>query len=37
MISFYLPWKHQKAKDFLLFSGGTKWEYLPEKGYIADY
>ena len=23
-IPFWLPWKHQKTKDFLMFSGGSK-------------
>ena len=27
---FYTPWKHQKTKGFLLFSGVTKWEHWQE-------
>ena len=29
MFPFYTPWKHQKTKGFLVFSGGTKWEHWP--------
>ena len=29
---FYTPWKHQKTKGFLVFSGGMKWEPWPEMG-----
>ena len=25
------PWKQQEACDFLVFSGGIKWEYWPEE------
>ena len=32
MFPFYNPWKHQKTKDFLVFSGGIKWEHWPEMG-----
>ena len=27
---FYTPWKHQKTKDFLVFSGGIRWDHLLE-------
>ena len=30
--SHYTPWKHQKTKGFLVFSGGIGWEYWPEMG-----
>ena len=30
MFPFYNPWKHQKTKGFLVFSGGIKWEHWPE-------
>ena len=30
---FYTPWKHEKTKIFLVFSGGIKWEHSPEMGY----
>ena len=30
---FYTPWKHQKIKDFLGFSGGGKWDHWPGMGY----
>ena len=29
---FYTPWKHQKTKGFLVFSGVLKWEHWPEIG-----
>ena len=29
---FYTPWKHQKTKGYLMFSGGIKWEVWPEMG-----
>ena len=32
MFPFYTPWKHQKTKGFLLFSGGIKWDHWPEIG-----
>ena len=25
LVSFYSPWKHQKNKGFLMFSGGIEW------------
>ena len=27
---FYTPWKHQKTVDFLMVSGGIKWEHWLE-------
>ena len=30
MFLFYTPWKHQKTKGFLVFSGGIKWEHWLE-------
>ena len=30
MFPFYTPWKHQKTKGFLVFSGGIKWEHWPK-------
>ena len=27
MFPFYILWKYQKTKGFLVFSGGIKWEY----------
>ena len=32
MFPFYIPWKHQKTKGFLLFSGGIKWKHWLEMG-----
>ena len=32
MFPFYCPRKHQKTKDFLLFSGGLKSEHCLEMG-----
>ena len=32
MFPFYTLWKHQKTFGFLVFSGGIKWEHLPEMG-----
>ena len=32
MFPFYPPLKHQKTFDFLVFSGGIKWEHWPEMG-----
>ena len=32
MFPFYTPWKQQKTKDFLVFSGDVKWEHWPEMG-----
>ena len=35
MFPFYTilySWKHQKTFDFLVFSGGIKWEHWPEMG-----
>ena len=26
IFSFYIPWKHQEMRDFLVFSGSIKWE-----------
>ena len=26
IFSFYIPWKHQKTRDFMVFSGSIKWE-----------
>ena len=33
MFPFYTPWKHQKIKGFLVFSGGIKWEHWSEIGW----
>ena len=27
MLPFYIPWKYQKTKGFLVFSVGIKWQY----------
>ena len=32
MFLFCTPWKYQKTKGFLMFSGGIKWEHWPEMG-----
>ena len=32
MFHFYTPWKHQKAKDFLMFSGGIEMEHWLKMG-----
>ena len=32
MFPFYTPWKQQKTKGFLVFSGGIKSEHWPEMG-----
>ena len=32
MSPLYTPWKHQKTKAFLVFSGDMKWENWPEIG-----
>ena len=32
MFPFYTPWKHQKTFDFLVFSGGIRWEHWPNIG-----
>ena len=32
MFPFHTPWKHQKTKGFLVFSGDTKWELWPDMG-----
>ena len=37
MFHFYNPWKSQKTKGFLTFSGGTEMEYWHEMGYIYDF
>ena len=33
MFPFYTPWKQQKTKGFLLFSGGIKWEHWLGTGW----
>ena len=33
MLPFYTPWKHQKTKLFLVFSGGIKWEHWQNMGW----
>ena len=30
LLLFYTPWKHQKTRGFLMFSGGIKWDYWPK-------
>ena len=30
ILPFYTPRKHQKTKDFLMFSGGIRWDHLLE-------
>ena len=32
MFPFYTPWKRQKTRDFLTFSGFTEREHWPEMG-----
>ena len=32
LISFYTPRKHQKTRDFLMFSGGTERDQWQEMG-----
>ena len=32
MLLFYAPWKYQKTKGLLVFSGGIKWEHWAEMG-----
>ena len=32
MFPISTPWKHQKTKSFLVFSGRIKWDHLPEMG-----
>ena len=32
ILSLYTPWKYQKIKGFLVFSGSMKWEHWPEMG-----
>ena len=34
MFPFYILWKHQKTKAFLVFSGGIKWEHLALNGLM---
>ena len=32
LVCLYIPWKHQKTKDFLMFSGGIEkdqWNEIP--------
>ena len=31
MLPFYIPWKHQKAKGLLVFSGSVKLEKISSK------
>ena len=31
MFSFHIPWKHQKIKGFLMFSGGVEMEHIFQK------
>lgn len=33
MVSLYIPWKHQKAIGFLMFSGGIEINQWHEMGY----
>ena len=32
LVSFYTPWKHQKTRDILIFSGGIEGEQWYEIG-----
>ena len=32
LVSFYTPWKHQKTKDFPMFSGGIERDQWDEIG-----
>ena len=32
-LSFYTPWKYQKTRCFLMFSGGLERNQLNEMGY----
>ena len=37
MFSFFTPWKHQKTRDFLMFSGGIERKRCPKKGLSVFY
>ena len=36
ILPIYNPWKHQKNKGFLVFSGCIKWEPCPEMVYLPS-
>ena len=35
MVHFYTPWKRQKTKDFLMFSGGIEMEHRASMGWMT--
>ena len=37
MFPIYTPWKYQKTKSFLVFSGGINWEHWPEMDWLSAY
>ena len=37
MLHFYTPWKCQKTKGFLTFSGGVEMEHWPNMGLVKTY
>ena len=36
LISFYTPWKHQKTRGFLIFSGGIKRDRQHKNGSMGN-
>ena len=36
IFSFYTPWKHKKAKGFMVFPVVTKWEHCPETSWSGS-